>query len=211
LQGRWATPVTTPAASFGLIVLPAAGGGTQAWVLAQDASVLAKLTGTDGVTVGAVGKSYTFNAAGNQVITAINGSVTPLLNATPKTLTVNGLLPAPVAFSQTGPLTAPAVQTDLSGNWRASVAQGAQVVNWTVNAAGAVTGTSSTGCTWSGNLLALTTATAYTADVTETCPGSPALRFIGVTTISDAKTQFTTIGTTADESKAIVLFMAKQP
>jgi hypothetical protein len=208
LQGRWATTGTASPPGFGLIVLPAQDSAATAWLLAQDASSLSRLLVTGGSAYTVAGKTYSFNASGAQAVSAVSASGSAVLTSSPKTLALNGLGQTPLALLQSDPLSAPAAQADLAGNWRASVSQGAQAINWRVDAAGAVSGTSTTSCTWQGSLVALPNATAYRASLTEICPSST-VQFSGLATLNPAKTQFTAVATSGDDAKGIVLFMAR--
>jgi hypothetical protein len=206
LQGRWLTSVSTP--NYSLIVLPAVGDSAQAWALTQDSSILAKLNISSGTTLSVSGKSYSLIGAVTQTVSTLSGSATAMINNTPKTLSLSGVSNTNIAFTQSDAFTTPPLQTDLAANWRASFNQGSQIVNWTINQAGAVSGNSNTGCTWSGNLLALSNAAAYSASLIESCAtGNTSLE--GIATINASKTQLTVATTSVDQSKGTVLQMAK--
>ncbi len=205
LQGRW-----LPASSvqgYTLVVLPAVSSSAQAWALAQDGSALAKLNINSDAALAVSGRSYSLST-GTQTVSTLTGSATAVVSTTTKTLSITGLASSSLAFTQSDALSTPALQADLTANWRASFNQGSQIVNWTVASSGAVSGNSNTGCTWSGNLLALNNATIYSANLTESCTtGNTQLE--GIATINAAKTQLTVATTSTDQSKATALQMVK--
>jgi hypothetical protein len=206
LQGRWLASASTP--NYSLIVLPAVGESAQVWALAQDSSVLAKLSINSGTTLAVSGTSYSLSSAVTQTVSTLSGSATAVISSNPKTLSLAGLSNASIAFTQSDALSTPALQADLAASWRASFNQGSQIVNWTVSPAGAVSGNSNTGCTWSGNLLTLSNTSVYSANLTESCTtGSTSLE--GIATINASKTQLTIATTSVDQSKGTALQMVK--
>ncbi len=206
LQGRWLPSSSAP--GYTLIVLPAASDSAQAWALAQDGSALAKLSiSSASTTLAMTGSAYTLNSV-TQAVSPLRGTATAALSSNTKTLSLTGLASNQLDFTQSDALTLPALQSDLSANWRASFNQGSQVVNWTIASSGAVSGTSNTGCTWTGNLLALSNASVYSASLTESCStGDTQLE--GIATVNPAKTQLTIATTSSDQSKATALQMIK--
>jgi hypothetical protein len=209
LQGRWSSPASAQSPGYGLVTLPVQGSSASAWLLAQDGSTLSSLSFSGTSSFAVSGKTYSFTAAGTQTVAPFNTGASASLTASPKVLTLSNGGPLPSGlFTLSDALTTPATQADVAGNWRATVGQGAQSVTWTVTAAGSVSGTSTTGCTWSGSLTALTDATVYRTAMAEACSGA-SVQFSGIGTVNAAKTQLTVVATSADESKATVLLFAK--
>lgn len=201
VQGRWATVAgSTPA--YTALGLPTSNASAAVWVLANDASRLVKLTAQDSGAL--TGKSY---ALGQQTAaTAVTGQwSTPASRSIALTGVVNGTL----AFAQTDALTAPAVQADAIGTWKATAGGNAQTVAWTVAASGAVSGSSTTGCTYAGTLAAQANASVYIAAVREACSDGVTTQYNGIATLSPAKNALTMVATSADESVGVALFLSK--
>lgn len=202
VQGRWAVAAgSTPA--YTAVGLPAANASAVVWVLATDASRLVKVTVQDNGAL--TGKAYALGQ--NAAATAISGQWAA---PTSKSITLTGVVNSTLAFSQTDPLTTPAVQADAAGTWKATAGTNARTVNWTVSASGAVSGTSTSGCTYTGTLAAMANATAYTAAVREACSDGVATQFNGIATLNPAKNALSMVATTgADESMGVALFLSK--
>ena len=203
VQGRWATAAgSTPA--YTAIGTPAANSSATVWLLANDASRLVKLTAQDSGTLG--GKAYTLGQS--TVAAAVNGQWSASAS-TPKSLTLSGLPSGSLTLAQTDALTSAAVQADAAGAWKASVGGNAQSVSWTVATSGAVSGSSTTGCTYTGTLTAMTNASAYTAAFRESCSDGASTLFNGIATLNSAKNALSMVATGADESVGVALFFSK--
>lgn len=207
-QGRWIaappTGATTPA--YTAYIQHNANAASSLWLLANDASNLIRLnlSGTEpgGSSGSATGKQFNLGAASSSTIT---GSFT----ASGKTLTLNQVLPAPAGalnLQTSDTLATPLTLAQASGAWHANA--GSLTVNWTLNATGAITGTSTTGCTWSGQLSAPATLGIYNTTFSETCTGT-SRAFAGIATLNPTQTQLTVVGTTAGDAQGAALFFAK--
>lgn len=188
------------------VVLTAPGNTASAWVLAQDASRVAKLSvsATDAVS----GKLYDLvNPA--SVAASIAGNATHDLASTTKTLTLSNVLPVALILNRSDSMTTPAVQADVVGTWKFTTAAGQLATTWSVNNTGTVGIVSTPSCTYAGTLTAMATASAYVAYFTEKCPGSTEILNSGIATLSADKTRLTVVTTTSDESRATVLFFSK--
>lgn len=201
VQGRWSTAVGSAPARTA-IGLPAANASAAIWVLANDASRLMKLSAQDSGAL--TGKAYALGQ--NTAATAVNGQWS--MSAS-KAMTLTGLPSGTLALAQADAFTSAAVQADAAGAWKATVGSNAQSVSWTVAASGAVSGSSTTGCTYAGTLAAMTNASAYTASVKETCSDGASAQFTGIATLNSAKNALSMVATNADESAGVALFFSK--
>lgn len=201
VQGRFTTAAGgTPA--YTAVGLPSSGGSAALWVLANDASRLVKLTAQDSGAL--TGKSFALGQ--RTAATPINGQwSTPATRSLALAGVVNGTL----SLAQADALTAPAVQADAAGTWKATTGGNAQTVTWTVAASGAVSGSSTTGCTYAGTLAAQSNASVYTAAVREACSDGVSTQYNGVATLNPAKNSLTMVATSADESAGVALFLSK--
>lgn len=78
---------------------------------------------------------------------------------------------------------------DISGAWRASFSGGAVVLSLNVAATGAITGSTNTGCTYTGSVLPHTGGVAvFDLTLNESCTGSSAVQFSGIATLNEART-----------------------
>ena len=109
----------------------------------------------------------------------------------------------------------PAQLADLAGNWSATVGPG--VVSLTVDAQGRITGSRTTGCTYSGQLSLRTERKAVVdAQLQEDCAGAR-VQLSGVATAQAAFTtatgtvpaQLNMVLTTADEAQAVLLALQR--
>ena len=230
-QGRWVSTNLTPA--YTAVQVPATtGANTPAvdtvWALAQDASTLIKLK-ANGIaqTAGAVtGNVYTL---GTSSVTAVNGG-SYTLSATAATATsaagqqmsLQPVLGTTALFDRTDVMSTALQANQANGKWQADL--GTVKVNWTVqnaNASGATTtattnlsGTSTTGCTYSGQSTVVTSQSLYKVQFTETCAGSgtsTAQTFAGIGTLSSDSTRLTVVATNEAETKAAALLFTRQP
>lgn len=217
-QGRWASTGLTPA--YTAIMVPATtGANTPAvdtlWALAQDATTLIKLKANGAVqTAGAVtGNVYTL---GTSSVTAVSGgSYTVSSTAASQQISIQPLLGTTALFDRTDAMSAALAATQANGKWQADL--GAVKVNWTVDTAAAnvnnLSGTSTTGCTYSGQSTAVASQTLYKVQFTETCSGTtPASQtFAGIGTLSADNTRLTVVATNGDEMRGAALLFVKQP
>lgn len=201
VQGRWATAAGSMPAHTA-VGLPASNGSAAVWILANDASRLVKLTAQDSGAL--AGKAYTLGQG--TAAMAITGQWSMPAS---KSMALTGVAGGTLALLQTDALTAAAVQSDAAGTWTATAGGNAQIVTWTVTASGAVSGSSSTGCTYTGTLVAMAKASAYSAAVKEACSDGVTTQYNGMATLSPAKSALSMVATSADESTGVALFFSK--
>jgi hypothetical protein len=201
LQGRWET-ASGASAAYTAIVVPASGNVATAWLLAQDASRLAKVS-VNGTLV-ATGKSYALDGSAAQ---DVSGTLAASLTTTPKSLVLNNVLVSATTFNQSSDLAGMAVAADAAGNWRATASS--VVANWRLTDTGVISGTSSTGCTYAGNYVTPTTVRLYALTFTETCAGT-VTSFNGIATLNTDKSRLTVAATDSTGTLGTALFFVKQ-
>lgn len=97
----------------------------------------------------------------------------------------------------------------MAGTWAGNVDAARATVTWTLTSAGALTGSSTTGCTYEGLLAADTGVAAVSLSATETCAGvAKALSGIGTLDSTGSRASFPYIAD--DESGAGVFRLSKQ-
>jgi hypothetical protein len=225
IQGRWASTALTPA--YIAVVVPAStGANTPAvdtvWALAQDASSLIKLKANGASqTAGAVtGSVYTLGSASVTPIsggsyTVISTAATPT-SAAVQQFSIQPLLGTTALFERADAMSTALTAAQANGTWQADL--GVAKVNWTVDTAAPnvnnLSGTSTTGCTYSGQSTVVSTQSLYKIQFTETCSGGtiPVVQnFTGMATISPDNTRLTVVGTNESETRATALLFVKQP
>lgn len=227
MQGRWLSSGLTPA--YTAIMVPATTGATTpavdtVWALAQDASTLIKLKANGSAqSAGAVtGNVYTL---GTTSVTAVSsGSYTlqaSASNAAVQQMSLQPLLGTTVLFDRTDAMATPLRAEQANGRWAATL--DTVVVNWTIQSANASTataattanlsGTSTSGCTYSGQSTVVASQSLYKVQFTETCAGTaPATQtFNGVGTVSSDDTRLTVVATNEADTRAAVLLFTRQP
>lgn len=206
LQGRWLTATGISPARTG-IVLPTGAGGFELWLLSADLSSLARLQiatiGTDAVS--ANGKIYSLPSTSANIGQAASYSGTANLTNNSLSLNAGALL-----LTRSDAFTAPSSLNDVTGNWRASVGDQTVTLAWSLAANGAISGPSSTGCSYSGTLSARSDASAYNANLTETCSNG-SVTFSGIATYRASPVALTLAMTSTDatQTKALVLSMTR--
>ena len=203
LQGRWITSSgISPARTA--IVLPGAASSTELWLLSADLLSLSRLqistTGADAVS--ASGKTYSLPSNTGQSAT-YSGTV----NLSNNSLSLNA---AALLLTRSDALTTPSSLADVVGGWRASVGGQTVTLAWSIAADGAMSGPSSTGCSYSGALSARSDASAYNARVTETC-SSRSSSFAGIATYRASPAALTLAMTSTDaaQTQALVVSLSR--
>jgi hypothetical protein len=83
----------------------------------------------------------------------------------------------------------PANLADVTGRWRASFSGGTLVLTFDVASSGAITGSNTSGCSYSGSLSPHAGGVAvFDLRLTEACPGVAAVQFSGIATLYANKT-----------------------
>jgi hypothetical protein len=214
-QGRWLSNNLTPA--YSAIVVPASSGANTpavdtVWALAADASRLIKLQiNGSALASGTVsGKEYVL---GTTTVTPISGGSYSTTSATQMSL--QPLLGTTALFDRTDAMSTALQAAQANGSWTANL--GSVVVNWTVQSANTgaaatnnLSGSSTTGCTYSGQSAVVTTQSLYKVQFTEICAGTSEI-FKGVATVSADGAHLTVVATNEDATKAAALLFTPQP
>ncbi len=185
-----------------------AQGVSKAWLLTQDASRLVQLVVQSDRSIS--GQSYALSPT-PAIGQSVSGQVTTALNASPATISLTGVNASALSLTQTDDLSRPAVQTEISGLWRASLGGNTVIVQWSLDASGVLSGSTTTGCSYTGNITAMASTAAYNAQFVETCSDAVSTDFKGIAVLSPNKDGLTLVAVKSDESKAIAFFFTKTP
>jgi hypothetical protein len=203
LQGRWVAPDE----AYTAIVVPGSANVATVWLLARDASRLAKLS-VDGSQV-VTGKSLPTALDGPPALD-VTGTLAASLTTTPKSLALNNVLASATSVNQASDLAGMAVAADAAGTWKSTAGAGAVGVTWTLTDAGVVSGTSSTPCDYAGAYETPSTVNLYTLTFNETCAGT-VTSFNGIATLNADKSRLTVVATDSAGTKGTAFFFTKQP
>ncbi len=206
-QGFWSGPVDAQT-SASVIVLP--DGST--WVVLQSATTLnnlargtATLSNANAFSVS--GRSYNL-ATGVVSSAGLSGilvpkaslSVAATSNSPAYTLTYNKAYETPAKLA------------DVAGRWSATRGAGAVQLSLDISASGALTGSSSTACTYAGTLTPHANAIAvFNLSLTETCLGTPAQTYSGIATTNTATNGLSMAFTTADQATGSAIQATRVP
>lgn len=198
LQGIWRSPAGA-ASTFSAVALP----NGALWALVSNASSTRVLKGTFAGQVNGFtgsGKSFTL---GTVTVNAI-GLTASVVEGSSLTGTIStGTQTENFSLAYQARYASAALLADFAGNWSEVVGPG--TVNWTISDLGAITGTRTTGCTYSGQ-LSLRAEHKAIADVavTESCAGVATL-LNGIAVKSEDKAALTMLMTNKDETAAVAL------
>lgn len=206
LQGLWQgsySPSQLPASAA---VLP----DGRVWFVMNDANNDVRL-----ITGGLGVQGSSFSGGGKEFVPGVTGVRAATINATVTarsqlqgSFTINGVSNL---FSMTYQprYEIPAVLSDVVGAWTGALSNGAVSVTWNITASGAVTGQSTTGCSYDGLLQTRSEAKAiFEVAVTESCAGTTK-RLTGVATLNQTKSTLSVTTTLADESAAVLLLLQR--
>jgi hypothetical protein len=202
-QGIWSSKSAN--ASTSTIVLPdlrmwtvVSEGSTLRLITAQLATVGTKLSG-EGKTyiIGTNGSSTTTVTLSKNYATAITVDIVAGSQKTSRLETYQSKYEVPVTLA------------DFAKSWSAIVGVGK--FNWTVSVTGAITGNSSTGCTYAGQLTERPERkSVMEASITETCV-STVTKLQGISTLNVDKNQWNLVATTSDATNGLVISLATTP
>lgn len=204
LEGLWQSPAGA-AESVSAVVLPTG----QLWAIASNAGATRLIKASLSVKapgVGGSGKSYTLGSGASAVSTEVSASVVEKSSLSGSFTAIAGQ-PEAFALAYQSRYDTPAVLGDFAGNWQATLGPG--VVSWTISSAGALTGTRTTGCTYSGQLtLRAERKAVLDAAVSENC-GGVVVPLAGVAVLGADKSRITVALTTADEVSGVALSLGQ--
>jgi len=201
-QGRYTTGTgVTPA--YTVLVVPSSAGAHQAWAVSSAGDRLAKLSlsATNVVT----GKRYDLSANALTPTEAVTGTATLAGPASSASLSLPGLATLSTTatpLSRTDRLTETTTLAAISGTWSGSFDAGVRTATWTINGAGALSGFSSTGCTYTGSFAARSDSPVFDVSFTQTCgaPTSTVTSFSGIARRSSASANLTVVAVSTDET-----------
>lgn len=201
LQGIWRSPAGA-ASTMSAVVLP----DGKLWALISNANGVRVLKGGFEVqanSFAASGKSFLLGTTTSAAVT-LTASVVEKSSLT-GTISTAGAEPFSLAFQPR--YETPATLGDFAGTWNATLGPGN--VNWTISATGALTGTRTTGCTYSGQLSLRGEAKAVVdVTVTENC-ASTLTHLAGVGTKTEDKSGVSMLLANDDNSAAVALSLSK--
>lgn len=202
LQGIWQSPEGA-GNSVSAIALP----DGQLWALTSAGNVtrLVKATlSTQPAGFGGEGKSYILGSseASSVVSATVTASVVEKTRLS-GVFNPSGTQPEAFALAYQPRYDAPAVLSEYAGTWQAQLGPG--VVSWTIGNTGTLSGTRTTGCTYTGQLSTRTEQKAVlNAAVTENCTGT-VVPLGGVAVFNADKTRIAMLLTTEDERVGVAL------
>ena len=180
-----------------------------AWLVFQESNVITRFArlkvAASGTSFSSTGSQYLLQSGTTETAAATGtfsekSTLSAVMSAASGTTTLTNLL------FNTRYETA-ALQDDAVGSWTGSFGGNSSSRTMVVASTGALTGTSTTGCSYSGTMLPRNTDPAlFDVNVTETCVvGSPTV-LSGIATVNAAKTALSMAVTTADKASG-ALFM----
>ncbi len=202
LQGIWRSAAGA-SSTLSAIVLP----DGKLWAVVSNASSTRLLKASfevRGNSFAASGNSFTLGTTATNTIT-LSASV---LDKT----SLNGALVSagvsePLSLAYQARYSTPAALSDFVGTWSATLGPG--VVKWTLSDAGVLSGTRSTGCTYTGQLALRTEKTAVVnVAVTEDCAGAKT-ELTGVAIKTEDKQAITLLMTTSGDAAAVAMNLVK--
>ena len=197
LQGIWLSPAGA-ASTLSLIALP----DGNVWALVSDASSTRVIKGSFAVQGNAYlanGESFTLGTT-----TTSNTSLTAtVLEKTSMSGVIStGSQSENFSLAYQSRYDTAAKLADFAGAWSATLGPG--TVNWTISNAGVITGTRTTGCTYTGQINLRPEAKAVTdAVITESCPAVTQLNGVAVKTADNMG--ITLLMTTEGDAQAVVI------
>lgn len=206
LQGIWQSPAGA-ASALSAAVLP--DGKLWSIITSDGVTRLVKASlSAQTANFGGTGKSYTLGAGA----ASSNVSATATTSVIEKTslngtLTVGSGQPEAFALAYQARYDTPAVLSDYAGAWQATLGPG--VVNWTITSTGVLSGTRTTGCTYSGRLgLRPEQKAVVDVSVAEDCAGT-VVQLGGVAVFNADKTRLSMLMTTANEAIGVAVNLAR--
>jgi hypothetical protein len=215
MRGFWSGNVTTApdgATRASAVVMPDGTGwvvlesNTAPVAVARIPFTGAALNDTD-ATVSGGGSYYRLSDGAKS---AVSASGTASTKGTFKgNATVTGNAASAFDWVSTAGFTTAAQQADVVGTWNGTAGSGAVQVTWIISTAGAVTGSSSTGCGYAGTVKPSTGTAVYDVNVTEDCAGT-VRAMNGIATLVANKTSLRVVFTAEAGASAGLFSLNKQ-
>ena len=210
LQGFWNGPVSGASLGGATMARTVVLSDGSAWLFLHDAqdNVVGLSTSKlaiSGQTFSGTGSRYPASGAKADSITVSGGA--PTSTTFPVTV-VSGAGSSALALTADTRYTTAATKADATGNWRFTKSGGTIVANWTIDANGTLSGSSTLGCTYAGTVVPHGSVAVYDVALTETCTGS-VTALSGIAKLNTAKTFLTFGMTTADGALGETVVAAK--
>lgn len=202
LQGIWRSPAGAPS-TLSAVALP----DGKVWALISDVSHVRMIKGGFAVQDNAYLASAKSFALGITTTSSANLTATVLEKTSLSAVLSTGSLSENYSLAYQSRYDTAAALADFAGTWSATLGPG--TVNWSISPMGALSGTRTTGCTYSGQLsLRAELKAVVDAVVTETCAGA-VTQLSGVAVRSEDKTSINMLMTNADESSAVAVNLGR--
>lgn len=205
-QGRWVS--LTPA--YTAILVPASAGleaHDTLWAVAQDASTLIKVR-INGASQAAGTVSGQIYALGSGAVSQIgNASYSLQTSANGVQASLQPVLSATLELTHIDPMSGALTGAQANGRWQASL--GSVQVNWSLQDQ-ALSGTSSSGCTYSGQATPVASIGIYRVQLSETC-GAATVAMAGIATQDASASRLTVVLTNGNDTQGGALLFARQP
>lgn len=211
LQGVWEGSVVSGAQTLSASALVRSDGRT--WLAITDTRDTANTDddstrllhasfAVSGSGFAATGQDYVL---GSSIVRGVSLATTAVQVGSSIAGTLTGAASERFSLSYQSRYDAAAALSNFTGMWRSSLGTGAVTVDWTVTVLGAISGTSTTGCNYSGEIALRADAKAIAdATLTEICPGTTTV--YGGAAIYNPNTAHATLALTmANDTSALIL------
>ena len=178
-----------------------------AWVVPHDLANFSRIQlTTSGQSFTGTGTTYALDGSGSTSVANKSGTFV-------EKSSITGLVSTPLSYNSAYETAVPL--SNAVGSWQGSYNNGTSTVTLAVAATtGAITGSSSTGCSYAGTLQTRATdPSVYDVSYAETCGVSPSqttVNLSGIGVVSPDKTALTIVATTADKTKGTLFLGVKQ-
>jgi hypothetical protein len=205
-------PVLSVSTAQGIWRSAAGAASTLSAVVLPDGKLWAVVSNTSGIrlikaavdvqnnSLVGTGKSFTL---GTSTTSALSLSVSVVEKSSLNGVFSSADVNEPYSLAYQSRYDTPASLAEFAGAWQATLGPG--TVNWTIGSTGSLTGTRTTGCTYTGQLSVRVDQKALLdAAITETCAGA-VTQLNGVALKTEDKQGISLLMTTADESAAVAV------
>ncbi len=209
-QGHWVSSGYAP--GYTAVVVPVAADAVApladtVWALAQDTSTLIKLKINGGAQAAGTVSGNTYTLGTNNVTSVAPSSYNLQPTGSGQQMSLQIGPTTAMLLDRTDAMNTPLHIGQANGRWAASL--NAMVVNWAVQGPN-FSGTSTTGCTYSGQSSVVTTQSLYRMQFVETC-ASTVQSFNGIATMSPDNSRLTVVATNEQGTRAAALLFVRQP
>ncbi|MEN9315048.1 MAG: hypothetical protein RIS35_1441 [Pseudomonadota bacterium] len=201
-QGRWISATSTP--YYTAILRLGAPGQSTVWLLANDASAMARLNLADLERPTGAITGHVYRLADASVSPVAGGfSADPAAN--PKRLVLDGVTPSALTLTLSTTMPGTAQLPRAAGNWAATTS--GTTISWSISGDG-LAGYSTTGCSYSGRLVTPSGIDLYEVNFSENCSGSVKV-FDGIATLNPESNRLTIVSTSAGQADGAAIFFQR--